>query len=463
MKKSILNLISLFALIFAFSALSAEIHAQKKKVPNKAKNLAEQGTRSFNKNDFKEAIAKYAEAISIYNDFPFAHFWKGNAHYRIKEYDQALEEINTAYTQGYKPLKDVYEIRWYLNYVQKNYDVATADLNILLQIEPLNIKYKAGLGDIYYAKQLWREAINIYLEIVAKLSNNGNTYYSLADCYYRLGETDAQKAAAEKAIQNGTQHISESYFLIGKAFQKNRNYVEAASAYEKSVNSNRNNYDTYRSLSDVYRNLNRFGDAIKISKQALIEFPRDGNLYTDISWYYSLDDKHKEAIGAASIAISFLPDTFQAYTYLCRGYNDTKDYQKAISACNDALRLNPDDGETNFYLGRSYEYLGKADQAAKYYKKAVSGLVEYTKKYPDFADGYYLLGNAYFSTGEKTKAIENYKKSLEFSPNFKKARYNLGYVYIQNGDLVSAEKQYQALLELDKILAGRLKESMPKN
>lgn len=110
-------------------------------------------------------------------------------------------------------------------------------------------------------------------------------------------------------------------------------------------------------------------------------------------------------------------------------------------------------------VGRS-DLQEKPTSLRKCTKKAVTGLVEYTKRYPDFADGYYLLGNAYFETGSKVQAIEAYKKSLEFSPKFKKALYNLGYVNIQNNE--SAEDQYNALLEIDQILAGRLKEAMPK-
>lgn len=462
MKNLILKYFIFSLLMFTMSALVIEVQAQSKNDLKKAKNLTTQGHRSFNTKDYHGAIAKYAEAIALVGNYAEAHFWKGNAHYYLKDYEPALAEINIAYSQGYKPMIDLYRIRWFLNYVQKNYDAALDDLNGGLQLEPANLTFKAGLGDVYYAKQSYREAINVYVGIINQIPNNGNTYYSLADCYYNLGETDAQKVAAEMAVRNGTQFMSDAYFLIGKAFQKQRNYPEAANAYEKSINVKRDNYDTYRSLSDVYRNLNRFGDAIKSTKEALKEFPRDGNLYTDLSWYHSLADDYVEAVGAAKIAISLLPDTFQAYTYLCRGYNDIKEYKNAIEACNNSLKLNPDDGETNFYLGRAHVFSGKPDLAMNYYKKAVTGLVEYTKKYPDFADGYYLLGNAYFETGSKTNAIESYKKSLEFSPKFKKARFNLGYVYIQNGDIASAEAQYQALLQIDQILAGRLKESMPK-
>lgn len=462
MKNLTLKFITFCLLVITFSALSANVAAQDKKNMKKAEKLYEQGVKTARKNDFQSAIKLYSQAIALVDNYPEAHFWKGNAHYYLKEYDIALEEINKAVSQGYNKPNDVYRLRGYLNYTQKKYDEAVSDLNKAIALQPNDIFLKAYLADTYYAKQSYRDALNIYNAIVDKIPNNGNTYYSMADSYNNLGDSAGQKMAAEKAIQNGTQYMAESYLLIGKANQKERKYAEAADMYEKAINLKKDSYETYRNLSDIYRNMNRFDDAIKISKKALEIYPRDGILYTDISWYYSLNDQFTESIGQAQIAISLLPDKYQAYTYLCRGYNDKKDYKKAITACTDALKLNPNDGETNFYMGYAHDASGKPDVAATYYKKAVTGLIEFTNRYPDFADGYYLLGNAYASTGEKEKAIESYKQSLVFSPKFKKARFNLGIVYIQKNDLVSAKAQYTALLELDKVLAEKFKESLPK-
>lgn len=428
----------------------------------KAQKLVSDGNKIFNKRDYEGAIKKYSEAITLVDNYPAAHFWKGNAHYYLKQNELALEELNKASEQGYTPITDVYKVRWYLNYVQKNYDAALDDLNKSVQADPNSLQLRAGLGDVYYAKGMYQDALNIYNDIVGKIPNNGNTYYSMADSYFNLGDLTKAKEMAELAMQNGTQYMADSYILIGRYYQKERKYVEAADNFEKSLKLEKNNYRLYRNLSDVYRNQNRFNEAIQITKKALEIFPRDGNLYTDISWYYSLADKYGDSVGQAQIAISLLPDSFQAYTYLCRGYNDLKEYQKAIIECNKALKLNPDDGETNFYIGRAYELSGKKDTAKPFYKKAVDGLVKYTERYPDFADGYYLLGNAYYSNDNLDKAIESYKRSLELSPKFKKARYNLGYVYVQKKEFPSAEEQYVALLEIDKVLAEKLKETMPK-
>ena len=462
MKKIFLKCTTFFLILMSFSAFVVSVSAQDKKNLKKAQKFVKDGDESFKNKNYQGAVANYSQAIDLVKDYPYAHFWKGNAYYYLQQYQPALEELNKAYDQKYTPLINIYRVRWFVNYSLKNYDQALSDLKQAAQIEPENIQFKVGLADTYYAKGSYQDALSIYNKIIGKVPNNGNTYYNIADANYKLGDLSKSKDAAEKAIQNGSQYMAEANILIGKTYQKERKYAEAANYYEKSLKLKKDNYDLYRSLSDVYRNMNRFDEAVQITKRALEEFPRDGNLYTDLSWYYSLADRNGNAVGSSQIAISLLPNQYQGYTYLCRAYNDLKEYSKAIAACNDALKLNPEDGETNFYIGRAYEFSGKPEVAVKYYKQAVTGLIAYTEKYPDFADGYYLLGNAYFSTGMKDKAIESYLKSLEFSPKFKKARYNLGYVYIQNGDLNSAETQYTALLELDKDLAKTLKEAMPK-
>ena len=94
MRKLSFRFITFCLLLFTFSALSAEIAAQNKKDMNKAKKLVSEGDKSFNKRDYEGAIKKYSEAIALVDNYAAAHFWKGNAHYYLKQNDLALEELN---------------------------------------------------------------------------------------------------------------------------------------------------------------------------------------------------------------------------------------------------------------------------------------------------------------------------------------------------------------------------------
>lgn len=449
-------------MLTAFTALPIEINAQKPKQIKQAKKLIEEGNKLFNQKNYRGAIDKYAQSIVIAPNLPESHFWKGYAHYYLTEYDEALKDINIAEDLNFNKPVEIYKIRWYLNYQKKNLDAAYDDVQKGLQAEPGNLTLIMASGDINRSKGNFREALSAYERAAQVNPNSGDLYYLIAISHSSLGELNEQGVAASQAIQKNTKFIGESYALLGETLQRSRKYNEAIEAYLRSLTAKEDNYVVYRSLADIYRSQNRFQEAIDISRKGLRIYPNDGNIYTDLSWYYSLANRHEDAIQAAQAAIKFLPDQSLAYTNLCRAYNDTKQYQLAITACNKALQINPSDGETNFYLGRAYDLLGKPLDATKYYDKAVTGLIEFTKNNPDYSDGYYLLGNAYFADNQQVKAIEAYQKCLELSPRFTKARFNLGIIYVLRKDKASATEQYNALLNLDKDLASRLKAEIDK-
>lgn len=463
-KKILPGFITFCFLIAAFSALSVEINAQKKPDLGKAKKLTAEGNKAFNVKDYRLAIGKYTEATKAALNYPDAHFWKGYAHYYLNEYDQALSEINLASQQNFNKPLEIYKLRWFLNFQKKNYDEALEDVQKGLQIEPNNLTLLVALGDVSRAKKEYQTALTAYKKAAQINPASGDILYFIADSAAGAGNTQEQETAAAAAIKKGTKYVGEAYYLIGDSFQKSGKINEALEAYQQSLASKDDIYNVYRAMADIYRNQNRYKEAIDISLRALRFFPNDGNIYTNLSGYYSLNNKHFDAIAAAQSAISFLPESKQspAYTNLCRAYNDTKQYPLAINACNKALQISPDDGETNFYLGFAYTLTGKPDEAAKYYAKAVKGLEEVTRNNPNDPDDFYLLGNAYYGNTEYEKSVEAYKKSLEINPRFAKARFNLGavYKYLKKDNL--AMEQYEALLNLDKNLAAKLKQELDK-
>ena len=197
-------------------------------------------------------------------------------------------------------------------------------------------------------------------------------------------------------------------------------------------------------------------------EKGIKEFPTNGLLYGNLSWYHSLAGEHPKAVAAGQQAIKFAPDEYMGYTNLCRAYNDMKLFQQAINTCTTALKLKPGDGETNFYIGWAYDKLKQPNVAGPFFKKAVTGLLQFTRENPGYSDGFYLLGNAYFASGNDNGAIEAYKKTIELSPRYARARYNLGVIYFITGKKSLAEEQYNALKEIDTKAAADLLAVMKK-
>lgn len=438
------------------------VSAQSKKDRSKARELQDQAAKEFTQKNYRGAVDKYNQAIVLVPTNPEAHYWKAASHYYLKEYEPAKYEFQLALNQGYKPLLDIYRIRWFMFYDQKDYDAALGDLNKGLQIEPRNVDFLTGVGEIYAARNQFTEALAAYQKGIAVAPKNGDLYYNVARVQAAMGNPKAQGMAADEALKNGTRMIGEAYFLQADAAWKQKDITGAIAAYQHAISAKPDNYDAYRNLSNVFRSQSRFPEAIDVLKKALLQFPADGNIYNKLSKYYSLVGRPEDGVQAALAGIRYQPTQYLGYTNLCRAYNEVKKYQEAIKACSDALVRNPGDGETYFYMGNAYLQQDKAAEATRNYRLAVTGLVDHTNKNPDYADGWYLLGGAYFGDNQRDKAIEAYLKCLSISPNFAKARFNLGFIYRVKKDKSAATEQYNILTKLDPALAAKLKAEIDK-
>ena len=455
------RLVAFALLLMAFSLMSLDIAAQSKKDQKRSLELIKNGDKAFSQKNYRFALDSYSQAATLTPNNAYAHYRKGFAHYYLKEADLAIPEFDIALAKGYKPV-EIYRVRWLLLYEKKNFKAAAQDLNQLVASEPDNADYRIALADINYDSGSYKEAADGYQKAILKNPNRGDLFYKLALAKSKLGDIEGQASAAEEAIKKNTLFLAESYLLIADARQKQKRNAEAIAAYESAIKSKPDLNSAYRNLGELYRAENRINEAIEISKAGLRIFPNDGNIFTDITWFYSLAEKTEEAIEAGRAATRLLPNQALGYTNLCRAYNEAKKPEMAINACNTALRLSPNDGETNFYIGRSNALLQKPAEANKYYKRAVVGLIDFTNNNPDYSDGFYLLGNAYAEDGQSAKALEAYKKCLELNPRFAKAQFNIGVIFIGKKDKNGAMEQYNALMNTDKVLAGKLKVEIDK-
>jgi tetratricopeptide (TPR) repeat protein len=467
-RKLDLKPLALLLLCAAMLIPSTGAFAQSKKERKQAQEFAQDALKAYNQKNYRITVDKAGQSLALVPVNADLHFWKGYAHYYLKEFDNAVSELDLALAQGFKPL-EVYRVRSLAKFEKKDYEGALADFNEGLKLDPNNLMFLAGKAEINFNQKKYPDALASYQLALAQDPSNAEIYFDIAKTQAMLGNAKSQSDMALEAIKRNYHYLGDAYYIAADGFIKQKRYEDAEQALINAVSrwkatnlKPQDMYTAYRLLGDIYRRLSRFDDAIKITKQAIADFPNDGNLYTDASWYYSLADRNKEAIEAAQAGIQFSPNEHLAYTNLCRAYNDAGQFPLAINNCNAALKITPDDGETYFYLGRAYEATGKNNEAQAAYRKAVKGLEKFVADSPDYSDGFYLLGNAYYTVNQGDDAIEAYKKCLELSPRFARARYNLGIVYVAKKNKAAALEQYNSLQPLDASLAANLKTEIDK-
>ena len=129
-------------------------------------------------------------------------------------------------TQGFKPLQ-IYTVRWYVYYDQKDYDASIADVQSGLALDPKNIMFLKALGELRLAKNEFGKALKAYQQALLVAPKVGDLYYSIARVQYGLGNTGGQGSAAEEAIKMNTMLLGDAYYLLGDGHQKEKKITEA--------------------------------------------------------------------------------------------------------------------------------------------------------------------------------------------------------------------------------------------
>ena len=112
-----------------------------------------------------------------------------------------------------------------------------------------------------------------------------------------------------------------------------------------------------------------------------------------------------------------LHPTAEAHTFLGWTYRFQGKLDEAIDECKKAIDRDPGFGNPYNDIGAYLIELGKPEEAIPWLEKAIS-----SKRYEAYHYPWYNLGRVYISIENYTKARESFRKALEVSPQYEPAR-----------------------------------------
>jgi len=145
----------------------------------------------------------------------------------------------------------------------------------------------------------------------------------------------------------------------------------------------------------------------------------------------------------------------QGQLHLGRSYQALKKTNEAVGAYKKAIELKPDDAEANYELGKIY--LDKKDYATSlpFIEKAAK--IKYTS-----VEYLVALGDNYRELKKCDYAVVPYGKVPGFDEKNTAALYGMGLCYIELKNRIAAATQVRNLEKLDKDLAKKLADKIPK-
>ncbi|MGE0269209.1 MAG: tetratricopeptide repeat protein [Candidatus Omnitrophota bacterium] len=199
------------------------------------------------------------------------------------------------------------------------------------------------------------------------------------------------------------------YLNLGKAYLDRRDYRQALSYLNKSIQLKPQNYDAfnYRGLLLYQQGLlsmavDDFTRAVEIDSTRTAALVNRGNVYRKIGQYAL-------ALSDINQAIEKSPEDFRHYINRGNVYAKMELYGQALADFQKVIKLQPHYLEVYKNIGNVYEFQGRYDLALAEYNK----FLEYS---PDDVDGQILKGTLLARQNKNQEAVLAYDQALRLDP-----------------------------------------------
>ena len=373
--------------------------------------------------DYKKAIEWLNKVLLVDPNDHLYSVWLANSYLQLDDTDNAqliisntIDRIFTTSDSWMKNwhLGNAYEIKGDINQKLEKWHQAKRDYEKSIAYNPNDMDPRQSLANVYYKLGDSGSAEKTYLTIIdsaiSKEKIDYNTYSSVLgnlSLHYMFWEPSSDKQAIlfTKAI-NYFPESDWCYRMLGWAYKEQGNYYKATNKLKKAVELNPDSRYNYSFLAETYelegtidKAIENYTFAIRVVEKENLNIDRNlesevyqGNLKSigeyrsKIANLYKIKEDFDLAIIEYRRAISVTPDTTGLiYKFdLADAYFDNKDFKKAIENWRLVYAINGD-LISLFNIGLSYLKLGDPENL----RKSKTTFVEFLDKIegdPDLGD-----------------------------------------------------------------------------
>ena len=349
--KYILTIITLILFQLAIAAQTAE-------------TLYEEGVKLKKEQKVTEALAKFKEAIKLKPDYPGALYESGWCYNDLKEYNNALANLDKA-AVAWSTIPKVFFERGYANQMLYKHKEALNDYFRVRELKPDYTNINKKIGEVYYQDEDYSNAL-LYFEKheqVTMSDNLGKDYlywYRRGFSYNAQKQYDKALTSLDKSLAIKNDYLS-TYLERGFAYTKLKRNDEAIASYEKAIDLKPNDHIAYNGIAEVYRdNIKDCSKATEWYNKTLRVKPNERKANFGIGYCLNATGNYAEAKTYLKAAIASEDDYTAAYIDL--GYSEymLNNYAEALVQLNKALELNENSINALYYKG--LVYIAKKDK-----------------------------------------------------------------------------------------------------
>ncbi len=206
----------------------------------------------FNKQDFQSLVKLETKADQLTSDelymVGFAFFRLENDKKAVEFYDKAIAKgLNNGTVHFYKGVS--------LRYL-KNYEEALKEIELAMKLEPTSQEYMNEKGMVFYSQSIYDKALDIFEQAKKLPSTHQEPYFWIARIYHEKEEFNKALAAYYDALKNlpkDNSYYLNSLMSIGELeFTVTKDYKKSADAYLAAMALDNENYELYYKLIKSY-------------------------------------------------------------------------------------------------------------------------------------------------------------------------------------------------------------------
>ena len=324
---------------------------------------------------YKMAISNFDAAAKNTANAEDFYVKSGDTAYQANDINLAISSYKKALEKNPNNIEAITKLtRLLQKYSDGRDDEIIVCYNRILKNNPRNSKLYYELGNIYLKKDdrfSARNAFRMALEIEPENPFYLNSYaYSLI----QLKNYDEALVHYKKAIKINPDNKWTSIVCQaqGSIYQQIKgNYEAAITSFEMAILLDKENYDAYQSLGDIYQDMGDIETAIEYYCQAL-KIKENPRSYRALGIAFWENDDIDEAIIAFEKCISLDETNYEAYDNLGTALLDgSGDVERAMKCFKSALSINHNDALAYFNLGKIYQILQMNTKAAENYQMAL--------------------------------------------------------------------------------------------
>jgi tetratricopeptide (TPR) repeat protein len=266
-----------------------------------------------------------------------------------------------------------------------------------------NAQAAFNLGDTYFFKKDYDQAIIQYTEAIRLKPDYADAYFSRGASYLFKGDYDHAIADYTEAIRLQPD-FAHAYYGRANAYSHQANYDQAIIDYTEAIRLKPDFIYAYVGRGNAYYGKANYDQSIIDYTEAIRLDPKDASYYVDRGNAYYSNADYTLAIFDYTEAIRLDPKNATYWGDRGNAYYGQRNYDQAIVDYTEAIRLDPKNATYWGDRGNAYYGQGNYDQAIVDYTEAI-------RLDPKNATYYEDRGNAYNLKKQTVEALVDFAKA----------------------------------------------------